>query len=216
MTHAELSAALYVLDVDPALYRLDGTHYELAHVLAQDESGWRVFQSERGGESGVLRFDDEADACVHLLGQLCADLHHRGELHVMSSGWSFGRVLLDVDGWEPRVDDAYPADVTRVIDRLDGRTHTLMSLQGLAERPTLGVGGGNAGMYVVVYEDLDGRFHNLASGAPGHGRLEVVTGGQPGDFERRHVADRATAKRAALWFCDTGRRCPDFAWERAG
>jgi hypothetical protein len=39
----ELSRLLYDLNVPPDVYRLDGTHLELAHVLTTRDNEWVVF-----------------------------------------------------------------------------------------------------------------------------------------------------------------------------
>jgi hypothetical protein len=82
MTQAQLSHLLYSLGVPPDVYRLDGSHYELAHVLDHRGSSWVVFLSERGGESDPVEFADEHDACVHLLGRVCLELFERDRLRV--------------------------------------------------------------------------------------------------------------------------------------
>ncbi|MDQ3677606.1 MAG: hypothetical protein M3401_12525 [Actinomycetota bacterium] len=74
MTRGDLSALLYRLNVPADRYRLDGSHYELAHVLSERESGWAVFLSERGVESSPIEFHDEHDACIYLLGCVCLEL----------------------------------------------------------------------------------------------------------------------------------------------
>jgi hypothetical protein len=83
MTKNELSRILYDLDVPPDIYRLDGSHFELAHVLAREASGWVVFLSERGGQSGRREFASERDACTYLFGLICHDLVRRGRLKVV-------------------------------------------------------------------------------------------------------------------------------------
>jgi hypothetical protein len=83
LTVAELSRVLYDLKVPPYLYRLDGTHSELAHVLAREGSKWVVFLSERGGQSDRAEFDDEHEACVNLFGRICIELVERGRLVVL-------------------------------------------------------------------------------------------------------------------------------------
>jgi hypothetical protein len=85
MTKGQLSDLLYRLGVPEDIYRLDGTHFELAHVLARRDSHWVVFLSERGTESDVAEFDDEHHACVHMLGRVCLELIERGQLEVNRS-----------------------------------------------------------------------------------------------------------------------------------
>jgi hypothetical protein len=85
MRVAELSKLLYDLDVPPDIYRLDDTHYELAHVLAKRGHGWVVFLSERAGESSPVQFTSEHDACTYLLGCLVETLARRGRIQITPS-----------------------------------------------------------------------------------------------------------------------------------
>jgi hypothetical protein len=82
MTTAELSRMLYDLGVPADLYRLDGSHFELAHVLGREDGRWIVFLSERGGESDRAVFEDEHDACVNIFGRICLELVASGQLIV--------------------------------------------------------------------------------------------------------------------------------------
>lgn len=86
MTVAELSKLLYELDVPPDLYRLDGTHFELSHVLAREGDAWVIFLSERGGESDRIDFSDEHEACIHLLGRICLELAEADQLRIATDG----------------------------------------------------------------------------------------------------------------------------------
>jgi hypothetical protein len=79
-----LSRLLYDLDIPPSRYRLDGSHFELAHVLDRRGDGWVVFLSERGGESGAVAFDSEHVACAYLLGRVFGDLAEQGSLRFAS------------------------------------------------------------------------------------------------------------------------------------
>lgn len=82
MTVGDLSRLLYELDVPPDLYRLDGSHSELANVIAREGDGWVVFLSERGGRSGATEFAHESDACVYLLGWITLALIRRNMIEV--------------------------------------------------------------------------------------------------------------------------------------
>ena len=86
MKVGELSRLLYDLNVPPYLYRLDGTHFELANVLAREDSGWVVFLSERGGRSSPIAFTSEHDACEHLMGRIALDLAGMHRLKVLPEG----------------------------------------------------------------------------------------------------------------------------------
>jgi hypothetical protein len=67
------------------MYRLDGCHLELATVLASENGRWRVFLSERGGETDAALFDSEHEACIALFGRVCLDLAERGRLAVANA-----------------------------------------------------------------------------------------------------------------------------------
>lgn len=82
MNKARLTVLLYELGVPSTMYRLDGSHSELAHVLAKEDDGWVVFLSERAGRSSPIAFDDEHEACDHLFGQICLGLAASGRLTV--------------------------------------------------------------------------------------------------------------------------------------
>jgi hypothetical protein len=84
MTVAELSRLLYDLGVPTDVYRLDGSHFELAHVLGREGARWVVFLSERGSQSDRIDFADEHEACTHLLGRIFVELADRGQLRVGS------------------------------------------------------------------------------------------------------------------------------------
>jgi hypothetical protein len=83
MTVAELSRVLYDLDVPPDAYRLDGSHFELAHVIAREEDQWVVFLSERGGRSSRVEFAREHDACLYMLGCVALEMIERRRLAVL-------------------------------------------------------------------------------------------------------------------------------------
>jgi hypothetical protein len=85
MNVAQLSRILYDLNVPPRMYRLDGTHFELANVLAREGSEWVVFLSERGGQSGRIVFASEHDACEHLFGRIALELADRRCLAILPS-----------------------------------------------------------------------------------------------------------------------------------
>jgi hypothetical protein len=82
MNLARLSRLLYELDVPSHRYRLDGSHFELAHVIVRRGTKWIVFLSERGGESSPRVFDGEDVACIYLFDQVTGDLADAGQLHI--------------------------------------------------------------------------------------------------------------------------------------
>lgn len=86
MTVAKLASLLYDLGVPPDVYRLDGSHFELAHVLAHEGERWVVFLSERGEQSDRIEFASEHDACVQLLGRVALEMIERHRLAVLPEG----------------------------------------------------------------------------------------------------------------------------------
>ena len=76
LTIVSLERMLDEAGVDPASYRLDGAHEHeclvLLHGPMRQVSGgwidtWSVFFSERGQEHGTRVFDNEDQACRHVL-----------------------------------------------------------------------------------------------------------------------------------------------------
>jgi hypothetical protein len=73
MNRSQLQQTLSSMGIRADAYSLDGGHPSEAYVLAHDGRRWRVYYSERGQESDLAEFDDEAVACLHLLALLEAD-----------------------------------------------------------------------------------------------------------------------------------------------
>ena len=73
MNTAELRARLEAEAIRQDAYDLTGDGRNEAYVLRQDPSGWSVFYSERGLESGLQTFASEADACEYLFEKLTSD-----------------------------------------------------------------------------------------------------------------------------------------------
>ena len=69
----QLQHKLVEMGVRPDAYSLDGGLPSEAYVIAHDYDGWRVYYSERGNESGLMRFDNESAACRHLLHLIAQD-----------------------------------------------------------------------------------------------------------------------------------------------
>jgi hypothetical protein len=54
-------------------YDLSGGSANDAYVLRSTPSGWEVFYSERGKQSGYTRFSDEGEACALFCDFIVAD-----------------------------------------------------------------------------------------------------------------------------------------------
>ncbi len=86
MNRARLSKLLYELAVPPDMYRLDGTHFELAYSIEFKHGKWIVFLSERGGESDPTEFESEHVACTYFFGCIAIELFERGILTLEGKG----------------------------------------------------------------------------------------------------------------------------------
>jgi hypothetical protein len=72
MTVIELQTELEALGVRRDSYCLDGDADE-AYCLRKSSSGWYVYYSERGMESGRKDFSNESSACEYLRSLLVSD-----------------------------------------------------------------------------------------------------------------------------------------------
>jgi hypothetical protein len=120
------------------------------------------------------------------------------------------------DHWEGvlnhewRVERASSADFDHALDRLDARTHTMITIKADEERH-LTIGGG-AGQY-VVYATFDGEvFWNLLRSQPTVGMVLLNAGGQQGDFPAAQVVDKEQARAAGRAFLDACRLDPTQQW----
>ena len=107
--------------------------------------------------------------------------------------------------------DAPTAEVLRAaFDRLDGRRHTLLTLQGEGERH-LAVGGGPDRFVVYMTED-NLCFYNLVTAVAADDQTEsVVAGGQEGDYPSAQVITKSMAWEAVLTYFASGTRS-DQTW----
>jgi hypothetical protein len=102
-------------------------------------------------------------------------------------------------------------DVTTAVQRLDGKTRTLVTLEA-ADDHHLAVGGGG-GRY-IVYVTLDNiQFKNLIIPGKSGPKVILTCGGQEGDFAAKQCVDLDAATRAAETFALTGQPDPELAWE---
>lgn len=103
-------------------------------------------------------------------------------------------------------------DVNRALDRLDAKTYTMLTLQGVGEQH-MTIGGG-AGRYVVYATSDNEEFWNLLSPGAGDDIVLLNVGGQQGDYPARQVVDLVQARAAARKFFEQQQRDPDQKWER--
>jgi hypothetical protein len=73
MNRQALRALLDQENIDPGAYDLGGHARDETYVLERASQSWTVYFSERGLRTSERRFDDEDEACSHLLDLLLRD-----------------------------------------------------------------------------------------------------------------------------------------------
>jgi len=104
-------------------------------------------------------------------------------------------------------------DLDRVIDALDAKTRTLVSLYA-QDGANLTIGGG-AGQYVVYLSTPDEELWNLLADDPDRKSTVILTaGGQEGDYPARQVVNKQRARQAGYAFLLTGQMDTSLPWEK--
>jgi hypothetical protein len=102
-------------------------------------------------------------------------------------------------------------DVEYAIERLDGRTHTLVML-GTSSEAHMAVGGG-AEQHVVYVTHDNRSFWSLMSPRAPEQLIRLNVGGQEGEFPATKVVTRELAMKAARAFFANGEREPSLTWK---
>lgn len=110
------------------------------------------------------------------------------------------------------IEDASPADFERALEQLDGRSRTMLTVEGDGQRH-LTVGGG-AGRYVVYISFDNDDFWNLLCPIPQAGIVLLNAGGQEGDYPAKQIVDLAQARAAGRAFFDHQGLDPAQQWEK--
>ena len=125
---------------------------------------------------------------------------------------------LSWDLWEGNHDRGETIAVTNwnqideAIAALDGRSRTLVTLEGEGE-VHMAIGGGD-GRYVVYVTFDNEEFEYLVDRSQvGHGRFNLMVGGQMGDYLERWCVELPIVLQAARLFAETG-QVERSVWER--
>lgn len=114
---------------------------------------------------------------------------------------------------EYRSSDVTPELVEQLIQRLDGSRHTLVVLAHNGEAHVAVGGDARVGLIVYCTEDND-QFRNLLSATPEDTTaVQLVAGGQLGDYERRFVVSASVACQAAVEYAESGHLAKHLAWD---
>jgi hypothetical protein len=104
-------------------------------------------------------------------------------------------------------------DIEKVIDALDAKVHSIVSLYG-KDGSHLTIGGG-CGQYVVFMAVSDEEFWNLISSSDDQKDIVFINvGGQEGDFPVRQVVNKAQVRIAARTFSLFGQLDSSLQWEK--
>ncbi len=107
-------------------------------------------------------------------------------------------------------------DIEVAIRRLDGETCTMLLL-GIGDPvPHMGIGGGEAGRYIVYATPDNMIFHNLINPKAAPGKCLLVAGGQMGNYEIKLCVSLAEVLRAAKTYAETGQLESTLTWEEQG
>lgn len=124
---------------------------------------------------------------------------------------------LSVDLWDGPIDRGseyhhpHLMDIENAIRSLDGRRRTLVVL-GAEGAAHMAIGGD--GRRCVVYATFDNvNFYNLVAPESGSGMVQLIVGGQEGEYSARHVVDIETAVRAARTFAQVGALDEAYRWD---
>ena len=88
------------------------------------------------------------------------------------------------------------------IGMLDEMARTAVTIEG--DGVQVGIGGGNEGRVIAYFTRDSWNFFNLVGDPRAEGSSEFVAGGQPGDFDRKHIVDAHTAISAVRELIDDG------------
>jgi hypothetical protein len=127
---------------------------------------------------------------------------------------------LTIDKWEGSLDKGtshkiQKDDVNWYLRELDGDEHTVIVIVPYNRKSSLMIGGGNDGVYVVIYTvGVDDDFYNLTDpNKKGSKEITVIAGGQAGSQLEKYCVDLQTAVAAATYYVETGERNPSLSWE---
>jgi hypothetical protein len=114
---------------------------------------------------------------------------------------------------EKDIRDPEWADVAKAIHALDGKSTDQVFLIIKEETHLLGIGGGEAGIYVCDAQLPEGQY-TLVDPKKSDTETVTVSNGDPLDYVRSHTVDLDTIIQAARWFFDHGELAPSFKWVR--
>lgn len=121
----------------------------------------------------------------------------------------------DLSNIEKNIDFPTWEDVEKVIDKLDGKSVTQITMDNGNEDNYLCIGGGNDGLcnIFISKNDNENIYTLIKSNAISSLVHKLVTGGQEGDFEDKLCVSIEIAKCVAKKYYELGQMDDSFIWE---
>ncbi|MCM1232784.1 MAG: Imm1 family immunity protein [Ruminococcus flavefaciens] len=112
---------------------------------------------------------------------------------------------IELPGWD---------DVEGLINKMDGKVITQITMDNGNEDHYFCIGGGNGGLYNVFISENDNEMvWNLVNPDNDSKTYRLVTGGQEGEFEGRLCVTIKTVKKVAKYYYEKGEKCNGYMWE---
>ncbi|NEW04636.1 hypothetical protein GK047_01175 [Paenibacillus sp. SYP-B3998] len=123
-----------------------------------------------------------------------------------------------MDSWNGNIDIGETYDnpswelILASIARLNGKRHTLVSLN-MKDDSYMLIGGGESGKYIVTTSFNNVSFYNLVFGSMGCEPIQLVVGGQLGDYPQKMCVDFDTMSLAVKTYALEGKIDNSLVWE---
>lgn len=122
--------------------------------------------------------------------------------------------LKNVNDFEKEMKLPSWEDVEGLINKMDGKVLTQITMDNGNEDNYFCIGGGNEGLYNVFISENDNEIvWSLVNSDNDLKTYKLVTGGQEGEFEGRLCVTIETVKKVAKYYYEKGKKCDDDMWE---
>lgn len=122
--------------------------------------------------------------------------------------------LKNVNDFEKEMKLPSWEEVEGLINKMDGKVITQITMDNGNEDNYFCIGGGNGGFYNVFISENDNEIvWSLVNFDNNLEICKLVTGGQEGEFEGRLCVTIETVKKVAKYYYENGKKCDDYEWE---
>jgi hypothetical protein len=106
------------------------------------------------------------------------------------------------------------AEIETAIKQLDGKKFTLVTLNVGDEVPSMTIGGGANGIYVVHVTFDNSAFYSLLNPSGTERKISLIVGAQRGEFEEKECVSLDMVLRVAKHFYETGQMDKNLSWDK--